>query len=65
MKNCDRVIFAIENEIGWLKYTKKIVFFKRTIFRRQFLLGYSYQKNCNVDKKIVKATKTDYFNRYG
>ena len=37
-------------------YTQKHNFVKITIFR-QFLFGYSYLKNCNGDKKIVKATK--------
>jgi len=36
-----------------------------TIFRRKFLLGYSYNINCNGVKKIVGATKNDSnFNRF-
>ena len=41
-------------------------FVKITIFRRQFLFGYSYKKKFNDNKKIVKTTKNDsYVNRYG
>jgi len=37
-------------------FTKKMTV-KITIFRRQVLFGYSYQRDFNCDKKIVKATK--------
>jgi len=30
-----------------------------------FYLVTGTKKNCNGDKKIVNATKNDYFNRYG
>jgi len=53
--------FRCQYECAREKMTVKI-----TIFRRQFLFGYSYWKNCNGDKKIVKSTKNDsYFNRDG
>jgi len=38
-------------------FLQKNYFVKITIFRRKFLFGYCYKRNCNGDKGVVKATK--------
>ena len=56
----------MERELYTLICTQNNDFVKITVLGDNLYLVTFTKKNCNDDKKIVKATKNDcYFNRYG